>query len=204
MKYLKFSLIIIVACCFISCKEDQSSTINPLVKELFCFKTGSTWNYEGIIYDKTMGTTLNVTLTVTTSSYQESQFEKHCDAKGRGHKYKEYISYEIIAKNLMNQVFVSEIMADECNLDNTANAFITTPIGSTLSFYCDEENNFNVSVQYEPTYMYKGNTYKEVYIFSYSNALYYVSKNVGFIRCEKRYDTGNTTDIWLVSENVIQ
>jgi hypothetical protein len=203
MKYLKLSLIIIVTCCFVSCKEEQSSTINPLVKELFCFKPGSTWSYEGTAY-KVGDIIRDVTLSVTTKSYQESQFEKHCNEKGRGYNFKEYISYEIEAKMLMSQTFSSEIMADECGVDHTANVHITTPIGSVLSFYCDEENNFSIPVEFLATYSYKNHKYDNVYIFYYSNAKYYVAKNVGFICCEKNYDTGARTEVWLVDKNVIQ
>ena len=202
-----------VACCFVACGKDQTSTINPLVKELFCFKTGSTWTYEGTVYDAARDTTRNVILLVNTSSYEESQFEKHCNEKGRGHKFKEYILYKINSKMLMSQTFTSKIIADECGVDNTANVSIVTPLGSALSFYCYADNTFSIDVEYLSTYTYKGHKYEDVYVFTQDNGTYYVSKDVGFVRCEKKYNTSSiaknnnvnsVTDVWLVDKNVIQ
>ena len=176
-----------------ACQEVSYAHLNPLVKDLFCFKTGSEWTY----YDSISQTTTKMVVT----NYEIRKFAPTPEG-GRRKIYDcaESIRIDFTVENTV-QSFKTWLKADIDN-DNTANGYIFTPTKQHLNIRCDENNNFipPASATYLNTYTVNGILYSDVYMFNYKNVTYYISKHIGFIRCVEN----NYIDLVLIDKNILQ
>ena len=204
MKKLIF-IIIGIAILFLcsTCRQEHVAPVNQLVKDLFCFKTGSEWTY----YDSVSQTTQKMRVT----NYEILKFAPESKGgRGKVYDYAESIHIDFSVENTtlsLSNKCRTWVKADIDN-DNTLNGmYISTPvIDNTLrckefSLHCDKNNNFTPFATYLNTYTVNGTTYSDVYEFNYKDgATYYVSKHVGFIRCVEN----NYFDLVLIDKNVQQ
>jgi len=161
-----------------TCRQEHVSPINQLVKDLFCFQTGSEWTY----YDSVSQTTQKMIIT----NYEVLKFG---GGKPKGEKvydFAEDIKMDITVENVSQSLFRKgrTWLKADIYTDNTLDGmYITTPVKTIFSTHCDENNNFTPSATYLSTYIVNATTYPDVYVFNSDNATYYVSKHTGFIRC---------------------
>jgi len=178
-----------------ACREEHIAPVNQLVKDLFCFKTGSEWMY----YDSVSQTTLKMVIT----NYET--FKSAPKSVRKTYDFAEYIIMCITLENITHTSFVrgethllSNIEQDNSLLKESS---IFTPIEKKLSIGCDKNNKFSPSATYLRTYTINENTYSDVYVFnSKDNIDFYVSKHIGFIRCKK----DNKYDFILIEKSVKQ
>ncbi|MGI6291105.1 MAG: hypothetical protein ACOXZH_01550 [Bacteroidales bacterium] len=186
-----------------TCRKEHIAPINQLVKDLFCFKTGSEWTY----YDSVSRTTQKMIIT----NYEIRKFAPMPEG-GRGKVYDcaESITMDITVENPSQSLFIKGrtwLVADIYKDNTLRGMYITTPVKSIfstrcneLSLRCDENNNFTPSATYLSTYTVNEITYSNVYVFNKDNVTYYVSKYIGFIRCVEN----NYFDLILINKNVQQ
>jgi len=185
-----------------TCKKEHVAPVNQLVKDLFCFKTGSEWTY----YDSVSQTTQKMIVT----NFEVRKFAPEPKGgQGKIYDYAESIHLNFTVENMELSLFnncKTWLMADR-HQNNTLNGmYISTPaMYNTLhctefSFHCDGSNNFIPSAAYLSNYTVNGVDYSDVYVFNESTVNYYVSKHVGFIRC---VDYGYF-DLVLIDKNVQQ
>ena len=192
--------IALIAIC-LSCRKEHVSPINQLVKDLFCFKTGSEWIY----YDSLSHTTHKMVVT----NYEIRQFAPESKGGRKIYDYAEsiYIDLIIDGDSPSTSLKCRTWLLADIDYDNTlVGMYISTPLIDntlrcrTISLHCDENNNFSPSATYLNTYVINGITYSDVYVFNVDNATYYVSKHTGFIRCVEN----NYFDYVLIDKNVLQ
>jgi len=186
-----------------TCRKEHIAPINQLVKDLFCFKTGSEWTY----YDSVSRTTQKMIIT----NYEIRKFAPMPEG-GRGKVYDcaESITMDITVENPSQSLFIKGrtwLVADIYKDNTLRGMYITTPVKSIfstrcneLSLRCDENNNFTPSATYLSTYTVNEITYSNVYVFNKDNVTYYVSKHTGFIRCVEN----NYFDLILIDKNIQQ
>jgi len=173
-----------------ACREEHVAPVNQLVKDLFCFKTGSEWTY----YDSVSQTTQKMVVTL----YETTRMAPKPEGGRKAYIFAEYIEIEITVDNFNR---TTRLTAD-IEQDNTlGGSCIYPPIGEPLYMGCDKNNNFTPSAMYLSTYTENETIYSDVYVFnSKDNATYYVSKHIGFIRCVK----DNKYDLVLIDKNIQQ
>jgi len=186
-----------------TCRKEHIAPINQLVKDLFCFKTGSEWTY----YDSVSRTTQKMIIT----NYEIRKFAPMPEG-GRGKVYDcaESITMDITVENPSQSLFIKGrtwLVADIYKDNTLRGMYITTPVKTIfstrcneLSLRCDENNNFTPSATYLSTYTVNEITYSNVYVFNKDNVTYYVSKHTGFIRCVEN----NYFDLILIDKNIQQ
>jgi len=190
----------------LSCRKEHISPVNQLVKDLFCFKTGSEWIY----YDSLSRTTHKMVVT----NYEVTK----CASMPKGGR-KAYVFAEDITINyVVDNTNTGEtwLIADE-DQDNTARGSVFVPSETLLSIRCNENDNFTPSATHLSTYNVNEIEYKDVYVFNVSNKIhsgnitytndytYYVAKHTGFIRCVYKceYAEHLNYDWVLINKNVI-
>ena len=181
---MKRIVLIIIGICllFSSCREEHISTINTLVKDLFCFKAGSEWTYYDSVSQKTQK--------MAVTNYEILKFAPMPKGGRKAYDFAEYIK---IKGHFLTNFEVRIIsQGEEIDYDNTADFRGSYSTNLPLRFTCDQNNNFNCPDTYLAEYDVDGIVYKDVYIFnmnelSYSNEnlLFYVAKNIGLIRMMK-------------------
>jgi len=185
-----------------TCKKEHVAPINQLVKDLFCFKTGSEWTY----YDSVSQTTQKMVVT----NYESLKFAPMPKGGGKAYDFAEYIKMDIIAGDSKKE---TSLLADR-HQDNMAAGSIVTPADAdfSLQIRCDENNNFTPSATYLSTYVLNETTYSDVYMFNSTrnityagNVTYYVAKHIGLIRYiyQGEYQIYNF-DWVLINKNVQQ
>jgi hypothetical protein len=171
-----------------------------LVKDLFCFKTGSEWTY----YDSVSQTTQKMVIT----NYETLKSTPMPKGERKAYDYAEYI--KINGYFLTDFEIEIESQGTEKEYDNTA-CFGGTYMSSNnthsrlpLRFYCDKNNNFTCSVTFFTEYNVNGINYSSVYIFDNlsdeENVVFYVAKNIGLIRLTKV----DNFDLVLIDKNIQQ
>lgn len=185
------SLLLVFSC--FSCRKEHVAPVNQLVKDLFCFKEGSTWNY----YDSVSQTSYTMNIT----DYDVSKFAPKPKGGKKTYEWGEHIE---ISGSFFNE-FKITIETEGVEKDNTA-VFHGTYISSNgphstlpLRFKCDAGNNFDIDVKYLSECILN-ERYIDVYLFKYGNIEYYISKHMGLIRLHKE----NEFDLVLTSKNVVQ
>jgi hypothetical protein len=194
-KTIFFVLSFLTGICLLSCKKEHIASINQLVKDLFCFKEGSTWTYYDSVSQKTC--IMNI------SKYEELKIVSTPKLGGQIYEGHEHIT---ITGYLFTE-FELNINAQGDTKDNTATlrgTYISPYHNNThypipLYFTCDANNHFNITVTCMPEYIL-GEKYTKVYLFEYENTNYYIARHVGLIRLHKI----NEFDLVLIDKNVIQ
>jgi len=192
-----------------SCQKEHTAPINQLVKDLFCFKTGSEWIY----YDSLRHTTHKMVVT----NYEKTR----CGEKPIGIVKKTYNFVECITINyVVDSTRKGETMLGAYkDQDNTAGGYVFIPAETEeFSIRCDKNNNFTPSATRLNTYTVNEIEYKDIYVFNISKKIhignitytdehtYYVAKHTGFIRCVRKceYAEHDSYDWVLINKNVIQ
>jgi len=185
-----------------ACREEHTSPVNQLVKNLFCFKTGSEWTY----YDSVSQTTQKMTVT----NYEILKFGGGKSKRGKIYDFAESIHIDFTIENTELSLYEKgrTWLKADIYKDNTLDGmYITTPIKTIfsthcneLSLRCDENNNFTPSATYLSTYRVNETTYSDVYVFNKDKVTYYISKHIGFIRCVEN----NYFDLVLIDKNIQQ
>jgi len=192
--------IVLLLLCSTCCKE-HVAPINQLVKDLFCFKTGSEWTY----YDSVSQTMQKMVVT----NYETTRMAPKPEGGRKAYNFAEYIEMEIIVSNFNR---TTRLEAD-IEQDNTlGRGCIYPPIGEPLYIGCDKNNNFIPPITYLSSYSVNETTYTDVYMFNVvkditaDNYTYYVSKHIGFIRCifQCEYAPHNNFDLVLIDKKVQQ
>jgi len=205
MKKLSFLIIagILFLFLFSTCRKEHIAPINQLVKDLFCFKTGSEWTY----YDSVSRTTQKMIIT----NYEIRKFAPKPEVgKRKVYDWAEDIEMNITVENASQSLFIKGrtwLIADIYKDNTLKGMYITTPVKTIfsthcneLSLRCDENNNFIPSATYLSTYTVNEITYSNVYVFNKDNVTYYVSKHTGFIRCVEN----NYFDLVLIDKIIQQ
>jgi len=183
-----------------ACREEHIAPVNQLVKDLFCFKTGSEWVY----YDSISQSTQKMVIT----NYEITRWGAVLpEGIGKVYDIAEGIEIDIAIENSMqssirnSKTILTSFLGNKYQ-DNTAEGNVTTPVENfSLRIHCDENNIFTPSAIYLSTYTLNENTYSDVYVFnSKDNIDFYASKHIGFIRCKK----DNKYDFILIEKNVKQ
>jgi hypothetical protein len=204
---------IILLLLYSSCREEHVAPINQLVKDLFCFKTGSEWVY----YDSVSQTMQKMTVT----DYETLNFG-YPKPYGKTRDFAEYIKMDLTVEKITPSISVTGAtrLKSYIDQDNTLRqelSSIFTPIGS-LRIGCDENNNFTPSATYLNTCMVNEIIYSDVYVFNNVDSriidnvafidsfAYYVSKHTGFIKCVRKcsYDEFKNSELVLIDKNVQQ
>jgi hypothetical protein len=189
MKKIGFVIILLgITAIVSSCRKEHITPVNQLVKDLFCFKTGSEWTY----YDSVSQTTQKILVT----NYEATRLG-YPKPYGKTRDWGECIEIDFIIENSKGGETVLNASVGEIN---TAKGRVFTPTNSFLSIYCNENNIFKSIPTYIGTYMVNETTYPDVYVFNEGDVTYYVSKHIGFIRCVKN----NDFDLVLIDKNVQQ
>ncbi len=183
-----------------ACKKEHVAPINQLVKDLFCFKTGSEWVY----YDSVSQTTQKMVIT----NYEATRLESTPKGGRRAYNFAELV--DIKGYFLTDFEVRVRSQGDEEKDNNTAifggtyKSSNNTNSSLPLRFKCDENNNFNSSVSYFAEYNMNNIDYKNVYAFNMDenteNIIFYAAKNIGIIRMVKIDDF----DWVLTDKNVLQ
>ena len=181
-----------------TCRKEHVAPINQLVKDLFCFKTGSEWTY----YDSISQTTQKMVITI----YKEEKRAPQPKGNKKTYDYQEYI--EMNGFFLRKFIISIGALGKEEEYDNTAGFWgdyvsVTLP----LQFRYDKDKCFNCSVKCLAEYTVSDIVYKNVYIFFMKDLKYddkdieyYVAKHIGLIRIKQ--DGG--FDWILIDKNVQQ
>ena len=199
-----------------TCRKEHVAPVNPLVKDLFCFKEGSEWTY----YDSVSQTTQRMVVTKYETTRIGSKY-----AMRKTKDWEEIIKMQISIENVMQSFFANgqTCFGAEVDQDNTAEGGIFTPANTTFSIRCDANNNFvqgvyntTQTISYLSTYTVNGTTYSDVYVFNIIENIiggtykddftYYVSKHVGFIRCVRQceYPKYFNFDLVLINKKIQQ
>jgi len=198
--------IILIFLC-LSCRKEHVSPINQLVKDLFCFKTGSEWIY----YDSLSHTTHKMVVT----NYEVTKCASMPKGGRKAYDFAEWIIINFVVDNTNKGK--THLVADE-DQDNTAKGSVFVPAETLLSIRCNENDNFTPSATHLSTYSVNEIEYKDVYVFNVSQKIhsgnitytddftYYVAKHIGFIRCVRKceYAEHYSYDWVLIDKNVIQ
>ena len=204
---LLVGIILLFLC--LTCRKEHVAPINQLVKDLFCFKTGSEWTY----YDSVSQTTQTMVVT----NYEILKSTPMPLGGRKAYDFAEYIKMDIIVGDSKKEI---QLEADR-NQNNTLKkgvSFIYPPIGEPLYIGCDQDNNFTPSAMYLNNYTLNEMTYSDVYVFNVTRNInsssityvddftYYVSKYIGFIRCiyQCEYHENYSFDWVLIDKNVQQ
>lgn len=173
-----------------ACREEHTAPVNQLVKDLFCFQTGSEWTYCDSISHSTQK--------MIVTNYDLTRFAPKPLGGRKAYDWAEWIEMEITVSDSKK---TTRLNAD-IDKDNTANGYIFTPTRRHLNIRCDENNNFifPASATYLNTYTINDLTYSDVYVFNEHGVTYYVSKHIGFIRCVK----SGYFDLVLIDKNILQ
>jgi hypothetical protein len=190
---------------FYGCRKEHVAPVNRLVKDLFCFKTGSEWTY----YDSVSQTTQKMVIT----NYEIRQFAPEPMGRKKTSDFAESIYIDFSVENTILSLFIKgrTWLKADIDRDNTLDGMhIATPaIKNTsscreFSIRCDENNNFRPTVTYLSNYTVNDTNYSDVYVFTVPEyeTTYYVSKHVGFIRCVLLGPFG--FDLVLIDKNIQQ
>jgi len=174
-----------------TCKKEHVAPVNQLVKDLFCFKTGSEWTY----YDSVSQTIQKMVVT----NYETKKMAN--GSKRKVYNFVECIILGIAMENSRNGMTRLEADEDQDNSLMKEISQIFTPSGEYLHIGCDKNNNFSPIVMYLNNYTINKTTYSDVYVFNSKNDItFYVSKYIGFIRCMK----DDKYDLVLIDKNIQQ
>jgi len=190
----------------LSCRKEHVSPINQLVKDLFCFKTGSEWIY----YDSLRQTTHKMLVT----NYDATKSASMPKGGRKAYNFAEYITINYVVDSTNKGE--THLEADE-DQDNSAKGSVFVPAETLLSIRCNNNNNFTPSATHLSIYTVNEIEYKDVYVFNVSKKLqsgnitytddytYYVAKHTGFIRCVRKcgYAEHYSYDWVLINKNVI-
>ena len=206
MKKIILFLFIPLLFLFSSCPKEPKehiAPVNQLVKDLFCFQTGSEWTY----YDSISQTTQKMMITNNITT-------RFASMPGKGQKVYEFAEVIKISGYFLTDFEIKASAQEEGKeYDNTAifRGTYTSPHNTRLTiplrFRCDANNVFDCSVEYFAEYNVSGINYSNVYVFDMDdspynteNIVFYVAKNIGIIRLIRL----NDFDWVLIDKNVKQ
>ena len=156
-----------------SCRKEHVAPVNQLVKDLFCFQTGSEWTY----YDSVSQTTQKITVTKNETTRIGSKY-----AMRQTYDWAEIIEMCVTIENTVQSLFISKVTSLESDeeQDNTLRQEVSqifTPSGEYLRIGCDKNNKFTPSATYLNAHIINKTIYSDVYVFnSKDNISYYVSQ----------------------------
>jgi len=190
-----------------SCQKEHTAPINQLVKDLFCYKTGSEWIY----YDSLRHTTHRMVVT----NYEKTRSGEMPKGGGKTYNFAEWININYVVDSTYKGNTMLEAEEDQ---DNTATGYVFVPSETLLSIRCNKNSNFTPSATHLNTYTVNEIEYKDIYVFNVSKTIsignitytddytFYVAKHTGFVRCVRKceYSERYNYDWVLVNKNVIQ
>jgi hypothetical protein len=206
MKKKPFVFFICICLLALSCKEERVHPVNQLVKDLFCFKEGSTWTYYDSISQKPR--------TLAVVSYTETKWAptpKCCGSHRKAYEFGESLQIDFLLEDVDKtwRVEGTTEMTGSYEKDNVLidiDTYFACPLlnisGNKMQefvFFCDENNVFSENVTFLPVFSVGDISYKEVYLFEKNDIKCYVAKNIGFLKC-----IDEDENLVLIDKNVIQ